>query len=611
SRRETGRRADRGRDPSWRGVAARQAGGAHRRGRRRLGARLGSPCMGARCRRARPLDRRRRSGARGAIPAAPLPRADDVRNGRRGRRRRCLPVRGGIEASGRDPRLPRRQGGARRSILRERRSAGARAGSVRRAQPFARGVSVDRAAAPREGDRRGRAERRGRRVPAAAQRKPERSTDGGRVSRRRRRGELLRRDRSRLRACGGRGRNGARSRERLCARHRARVQRNHSADADVARAVAARRRGRSGRAHSADRRPGTRIGRDSPRGSSPRLGRGLPPGDRDSNGGRRRHPVEPAARVGGGPARLRGYRGRQGSAGMSLFASWVERARPSAPAIADDGERRTYGELLARSLAQARALRRVHGAGRFLLIPAERSVRFVRTLLAASISGNVPVPIDAQAPERVVQEIARRCGDSVRLDLDAQTEEGEGRLPERDPALPELVIFTSGTSGTPKGVPMSAENLTHSARAITGYLDYAANPSAAVVLPLHYSYALLTQVLYMFYVGGTVRLFDNFRNPIKLARAVEAEGLLTFCGVPSTYHSLCTLHRLTPLSMPSVRVLCSAGAAMDRQLLPTVKEIFPNARFFDNYGMTEATPRISYIRDDDPRFAEPTCGTPI
>lgn len=296
---------------------------------------------------------------------------------------------------------------------------------------------------------------------------------------------------------------------------------------------------------------------------------------------------------------------------MSLFASWVERADPSAAAVADDGERLSYGELLARSRAQARALRRTHGAGRFVLIPAERSVRFVRTLLAASISGNVPVPIDAQAPERAVQEIARRCGDSVRLGLDAQPEEGEGPLPERDPALPELVIFTSGTSGTPKGVPMSAENLTHSARAVTGYLDYAGNPSAAVVLPLHYSYALLTQVLYMFYVGGTVRLFDNFRNPIKLANVVEAEGLRTFCGVPSTYHSLCALHRLTPLSMPSVRVLCSAGAAMDRQLLPTVKEIFPNARFFDNYGMTEATPRISYIRDDDPRFAEPTCGRPI
>jgi fatty-acyl-CoA synthase len=39
--------------------------------------------------------------------------------------------------------------------------------------------------------------------------------------------------------------------------------------------------------------------------------------------------------------------------------------------------------------------------------------------------------------------------------------------------------------------------------------------------------------------------------------------------------------------------------------------MFPNARFFNNYGMTEAAPRIAFIRDDDPRFGEPTCGRPM
>ncbi|MEO0579530.1 MAG: fatty acid--CoA ligase family protein, partial [Pseudomonadota bacterium] len=71
------------------------------------------------------------------------------------------------------------------------------------------------------------------------------------------------------------------------------------------------------------------------------------------------------------------------------------------------------------------------------------------------------------------------------------------------------------------------------------------------------------------------------------------------------------IHRMSPLSMPSMRVLCSAGAAMDRTMMAQISEMFPNAAFFDNYGMTEATPRISYIRSDDPRFAEPTCGRAI
>jgi rifamycin polyketide synthase module 1/2/3 len=87
--------------------------------------------------------------------------------------------------------------------------------------------------------------------------------------------------------------------------------------------------------------------------------------------------------------------------------------------------------------------------------------------------------------------------------------------------------------------------------------------------------------------------------------------LETFCGVPSTYHALARFHGLSPIPMPSIRVLCSAGAAMDMSAYAAVKEIFPHATFFNNYGMTEAAPRIAYCRDDDPRFAEATCGRPM
>lgn len=50
---------------------------------------------------------------------------------------------------------------------------------------------------------------------------------------------------------------------------------------------------------------------------------------------------------------------------------------------------------------------------------------------------------------------------------------------------------------------------------------------------------------------------------------------------------------------------------MDHARYRTIQEMFPNAAFFNNYGMTEAAPRIAYIRDDDPRFDQPTCGRPM
>ena len=293
------------------------------------------------------------------------------------------------------------------------------------------------------------------------------------------------------------------------------------------------------------------------------------------------------------------------------FLDWLDRVDADRVAVIDDRTSITYGELRESARSVAGSLAGRYGTGRFLLLPAERTVRFVRLLCAVSLSGNVPVPLDPQAPESLIRQLAEPCGDWELLRAEDGEPDGTPGIDRRDAAAPALVMFTSGTSGVPKGVVVTQANLAHSMQAIGSYLNYVEFDSAAVVLPLHYSYSLLSQVFCMFAVGGRSRLFESFRNPIRFAKEVDQLRIRTFCGVPSTYQALCTLRRMTPVVMPEVRVICSAGAAMDRRLMPEIRQIFPNAVFFDNYGMTEATPRVTFIRDDDPRFAEPTCGRPI
>lgn len=293
------------------------------------------------------------------------------------------------------------------------------------------------------------------------------------------------------------------------------------------------------------------------------------------------------------------------------FLDWLDAADPAATAISDDGGTLTYGDLRREALQVAAGIGARFGSGRYVVLPAERNRDFVRLLCGIALSGNVPVPVDAQAPEGTIAEQVAACGDWVLARPGDFPATGGTGLDRRDPALPALILFTSGTSGVPKGVVVSQANVAHSVAAISEYLGYDRHRSAAIVLPLHYSYALLSQLFCMLAVGGHARLFASFRNPLKFAAAVNAAGLETFCGVPSTYQALALLGQLTPVSMPGVRVLCSAGAEMDRSLLPRLRGIFPNATFFDNYGMTEATPRVAFIRDDDPRFAEATCGRAI
>ncbi len=293
------------------------------------------------------------------------------------------------------------------------------------------------------------------------------------------------------------------------------------------------------------------------------------------------------------------------------FLEWLDRAARHQTAIADDERELSYAELSANARLLARAVRDEYGAGRYILLPAERDVDFLRALCAISFSGNIPVPIDPQAPAASLESLGAACGDWALWSAELAMVESAAPLDARNPELPALILFTSGTSGKPKGVVISQANLAHSTAAISAYLNYQENPSAAVVLPLHYSYALLSQIFCMLSVGGFSRIFSSFRNPLKFAKQVDLLKLQTFCGVPSTYQALCLVGRMAEFQMPTVKTICSAGAAMDRTLLPEIRKIFPAARFFDNYGMTEATPRISYISDDDPRFTEPTCGKAI
>lgn len=299
---------------------------------------------------------------------------------------------------------------------------------------------------------------------------------------------------------------------------------------------------------------------------------------------------------------------------MIPFVESIPWDRAGHPAVTDIRGQLTYAALRDVAGRAARSLVERYGRKKIILIHAEPTKEFVATFLGTMLSGNVPIPIDPQSSPDILDYMVSKAGAVAVLSAsDIDTAKVTAPLFAPDIESPALVMMTSGTSGFPKGVVLSHANVSHACQAMSEYLGYRDHRSAAVVLPLHYSYALLSQVCCQLSVGGHVRLYSpsEVRNPVRLATAVSREKLETFCGVPTTYFALRAVHRMSPLSFPTVRVVCSAGAAIDPVLYADIRVMFPNARLYNNYGMTEAAPRIAYIRDDDPRFSEPTCGRPM
>lgn len=294
------------------------------------------------------------------------------------------------------------------------------------------------------------------------------------------------------------------------------------------------------------------------------------------------------------------------------FTDYIDRIEAKKIAIIDDNSKINYGELRRRAGICAYKLQLQYGKSNTFLLKTNSTVDFVVTLLGIIYSGNIPIPIPENSPDSILEKY-KGISNAVSTLSPLTLEDFAHSNPiySTNENLPVIVMLTSGTTGDPKGVLISNENLIHSCKTVAEYLDYYSNNSAAVVLPMYYSYSLLSQVLCQLMIGGFVRLFSNFTNILYIEKEITELCITTLCGVPSTYVAFAKIHGMQRLNMSSIKILCSAGAAMDRAVFPIIKEIFPKSLFFNNYGMTEAAPRISFINENDSRFFEPTCGRVI
>ncbi|MBL9037007.1 MAG: acyl--CoA ligase [Archangium sp.] len=178
-----------------------------------------------------------------------------------------------------------------------------------------------------------------------------------------------------------------------------------------------------------------------------------------------------------------------------------------------------------------------------------------------------------------------------------------------DPLDPRvgLVLFTSGSSGPPKAVLLSRDGLAANVEAILSYLPVAAAPRTAVVLPLVYSYALVGQVLVTLRAGGTLLLLGDVPFPATQLEQMVAGGAQGLSTVAASLRRLSAAVR-DGAPAPALRYVASAGAPLDASTVAQVREAFPGATVLNQYGLTEASPRVTAISDASEAFARGSVG---
>jgi long-chain acyl-CoA synthetase len=158
-----------------------------------------------------------------------------------------------------------------------------------------------------------------------------------------------------------------------------------------------------------------------------------------------------------------------------------------------------------------------------------------------------------------------------------------------------LLLSTSGTTGSPKLVRLTYENLVSNAKSISDYLGLNSEERAISNLPMNYSFGLSIINSHLF-VGGSVVLTSESITQRFFWDLFKKFNVTSLSGVPYTFEII-KKFRLLNSDLPSLKTITQAGGKLSNDLVEYFAKFASNKgiRFFIMYGQTEGTARLSYL----------------
>ncbi|WP_027963868.1 fatty acid--CoA ligase family protein [Halalkalibacillus halophilus] len=178
------------------------------------------------------------------------------------------------------------------------------------------------------------------------------------------------------------------------------------------------------------------------------------------------------------------------------------------------------------------------------------------------------------------------------LELDRPT------LKEDDTAV---ILYTSGTTGKPKGAMLTHKNLYSNARDTAEYLDINENDRVIAALPMFHVFCLTVALNAPLVNGSTILIVPKF-SPDAVFQVAREQEATVFAGVPTMYNYLLQYPNEEEKDFSKIRLCISGGASMPVALLEKFEQNF-NVQVSEGYGLSEASPVTCFNPLDRPRKA--------
>ena len=321
------------------------------------------------------------------------------------------------------------------------------------------------------------------------------------------------------------------------------------------------------------------------------------------------------------------------TADLGLGSMIGRRARltPDLPALTFEGETWTYAEMLDRidRFATVLADGGVGSGDRVAYLGLNHPSFFV-TMFATARLGATFVPLnfrltgpeltfiigDAGARTIVADDAHRPVIDAIRADLPCEQHLSAEAAADGWPSMLDLlgaaeplaepvsaapddvavIMYTSGTTGQPKGAMLTHANIAWNNVNALHAIDLGADEVALVVAPLFHIGGLNVTTLLVWQKGGHIVLHRSF-DPAAALRAIEEHGVTNMFGVPAMYLFMSQVPGFDQADLSSVRVFVVGGAPCPEPLIE--QYLAKGAPFAQGYGLTETAPMATFLLPRD------------
>jgi acyl-CoA synthetase (AMP-forming)/AMP-acid ligase II len=315
-----------------------------------------------------------------------------------------------------------------------------------------------------------------------------------------------------------------------------------------------------------------------------------------------------------------------------VVANWARR-EPERIALVEGQRRCSYGALQCAIEAAADLLKSsgVRPGDRVMLV-CENSCSAVASYFACTAISAWPVLVNARLSTREIEDIAAHCQPRRIVFTTDSSPQAAAHAKQRDASHDEIedvgtiafgalneasipepaetereanvaaLIYTTGTTGKPKGVMLTHRNLMFVARATAEARRLGPNDRVYATLPITHTLGLTGVMLGSLLAGAQVQIVSRF-DPSKALAALANDGITAMIGTPSMYAMLAEYVKrkgVVPIAAPALRLISSAGAPLDLATKATVEAAFGRT-LHNGYGITECGPSISLTSLDAPR----------